>query len=174
MLLAGLTRALVATALAEARQGIPVPAVRARWVSAALAAAARRGLAGPGADPFTGQAADARTLRSRLLDYVYPALSDRGDAQTITGLLHRLDDRGTGADRQRALFAAPGPRPGSPRHSPAPRYPATSGPAAASRARDPGGRREPGYQGPLPPSPIPGRHNPPVLRSHRSVHRRRA
>ncbi len=88
-----------------------MPAVRARWVSAALAAAARRGLAGPGADPFTGQAADARSLRSRLLDHVYPALSDRGDAQTITGLLHRLDQRGTGADRQRVLFASAGSAP---------------------------------------------------------------
>ena len=108
ILLAGLTRALVATALAEARQGIPVPAVPDRRVNAALAAAARRGLAGPGVDPFTGQAAGARTLRSRLLDHVYPALSDRGDAQTITGLLRQLDDRGTGADRQRALFASAG------------------------------------------------------------------
>ena len=84
VLLGGLTRALVATALAEARQGIPVPAAPARSVNAALAAAARRGLAGPGVDPFTGQPADARSLRSRLLDHAYPALSDRGDAQTIT------------------------------------------------------------------------------------------
>jgi carboxylate-amine ligase len=108
VLLAGLTRALVATALAEARQGTPVAAVPTRWVNAALAAAARRGLAGTGVDPFTGQPADARSLRSRLLDHVYPALSDRGDAQTITGLLRRLDQRGTGADRQRALFASAG------------------------------------------------------------------
>ena len=83
-----------------------------RWVNAALAAAARRGLAGPGVDPFTGQAADARSLRSRLLDHVYPALSDSGDAQIITGLLRRLDQRGTGADRQRALFASAGSAPG--------------------------------------------------------------
>ena len=111
VLLAGLTRALVATALAEARQGTPVPAAPTRWVNAALAAAARRGLAGTGVDPFTGQAADPRRLRSRLLDHVYPALSDRGDAQTITALLRRLDDRGTGADRQRALFASAGSAP---------------------------------------------------------------
>ena len=111
VLLAGLSRALVATALAEARRGTPLPAVPTRWVNAALAAAARRGLAGPGVDPFTGQAADARSLRSRLLDHVYPALSDLGDAQIITGLLHRLDDRGTGADRQRALFASAGSAP---------------------------------------------------------------
>ena len=106
VLLAGLTRALVATALAEARRGTPVPAVPARQVAAALAAAARRGLAGAGANPVTGQAAGAAALLSRLLDYVYPALSDHGDTETITTLLRRLDQRGTGADRQRAFFAS--------------------------------------------------------------------
>ena len=104
VLLAGLTRALVATALAEARRGTPVAAAAAPQVAAALAAAARQGLAGAGVDPFTGQAVDAPTLRCRLLDHVYPALRDHGDTETITTLLHRLDDRGTGADRQRALF----------------------------------------------------------------------
>jgi len=104
VLVAGLTRALVATALTEARRGTPVPAPPARQVTAALAAAARHGLAGPGIDPVTGPPADAAALRARLLDHVYPALRDHGDAETITGLLHRLDDRGTGADRQRALF----------------------------------------------------------------------
>jgi len=106
VLLAGLTRALVATALAEARRGTPVPAAPARQVAAALAAAARHGLAGAAADPVTGQAVDAPALRARLLDHVYPALSDHGDTETITRLLHRLDQRGTGADRQRALFTS--------------------------------------------------------------------
>ena len=106
VLLAGLTRALVATALAEARRGTPAAAAPARQVAAALAAAARHGLAGAGADPVTGQPAGAAALRARLLDHVYPALSDHGDTETITRLLHRLDQRGTGADRQRALFTS--------------------------------------------------------------------
>jgi carboxylate-amine ligase len=106
VLLAGLIRALVATALAEARRGTPVAAAPAGQVAAALAAAARQGLAGAGIDPFTGQAVDAATLRSRLLDHVHPALSDHGDTETIIRLLHRLDQRGTGADRQRALFTS--------------------------------------------------------------------
>jgi carboxylate-amine ligase len=106
VLAAGLTRALVATALAEARRGTPVPAPPARQVAAALAAAARRGLAGAGADPVTGQPVDAPALRARLLDHVYPALSDHGDTEAVTGLLCRLDERGTGADRQRALFTS--------------------------------------------------------------------
>jgi glutamate---cysteine ligase / carboxylate-amine ligase len=112
VLLAGLTRALVATALAEARRGTPVAAAPARWVAAALAAAARQGLAGAGVDPFTGRTVDARSLRSRLLNHVGAALSDRGDADAITGLLRLLDDRGTGADRQRALFTAADSAPG--------------------------------------------------------------
>ena len=106
VLLAGLIRALVATALAEARRGTPVATAPAGQVAAALAAAARQGLAGAGVDPFTGQAVDAPALRSRLLDHVYPALRDHGDTETITRLLHRLDRRGTGADRQRALFTS--------------------------------------------------------------------
>jgi carboxylate-amine ligase len=111
VLLAGLTRALVATAVAEARRGTPPPAAPASRVTAALLAAARHGLGGPAVDPFTGQAADPRSLRSRLIDHVYPALRDHGDAQTITGLLRRLDQQGTGADRQRALFASAASRP---------------------------------------------------------------
>jgi carboxylate-amine ligase len=107
VLAAGLTRALVATALAEARRGTPAAAAApGRQVTAALAAAARHGLAGAGADPFTGQPVDATALRARLLDHVYPALSDHGDTETVTRLLRRLDDRGTGADRQRARFTS--------------------------------------------------------------------
>ena len=106
VLLAGLTRALVATALAEARSGTPMATAPAGQVAAALAAAARRGLGGAGVDPFTGRAVDAPALRSRLLDHVHPALRDHGDTETITRLLARLDQRGTGADRQRALFTS--------------------------------------------------------------------
>jgi len=106
VLLAGLTRALVATALDQARRGAPVATPPDRQVTAALAAAARHGLAGAAADPATGQAAAAAALRARLLDHVYPALADHGDTETVTRLLHRLDQRGTGADRQRALFTS--------------------------------------------------------------------
>ena len=74
VLLAGLTRALVATALAQARRGAPPAAPPARQVAAALVAAARHGLAGAGADPVTGRLVDAAALRARLLDHVYPAL----------------------------------------------------------------------------------------------------
>ena len=57
-------------------------------------------------DPVTGQPADPAALRARLLEHVSPALAGHGDTETITGLLRRLDERGTGAGRQRALFTS--------------------------------------------------------------------
>ena len=87
-----------------ASSGAPTAAPPTRQVAAALAAAARHGLAGPGIDPVTGQLVDAAALRARLLEHVSPALADHGDTEMVIGLLRRLDDRGTGAGRQRALF----------------------------------------------------------------------
>ena len=106
VLLAGLTRALVATALAEARQGTPVAAAPARQVAAALAAAARHGAAGAGIRP--GHRAGRRCghaplppPRSRPPRAARPRRHRDGHQ-----VLRRLDDRGTGADRQRALFTS--------------------------------------------------------------------
>ena len=66
LLLAGLTRALVTTALAEARHGTPVPRAPAPWVNAALAAAARHGTgpAGCAARPRRPPSADATANRT--------------------------------------------------------------------------------------------------------------
>ena len=87
VLAAGLTRALVATALAEARRGTPVAAPPAGQVAAALAAAARRGARRGRSRPGHRAARHAAALRARLLEHVYPALSDCGDTEIITGLL---------------------------------------------------------------------------------------
>ena len=120
--------------------------------TAALAAAARQGLAGAGVDPFTGQAVDAPVLRSRLLDHVYPALTEHGDTETITRLLHRLDQQGTGAGRQRALFTSAASTPAFitalaratlSGYEPARPRPPT---ARAGRRQCDGGAREPGRQ----------------------------
>ena len=104
--------ALVAGVLAEARQGRPPPAAPARWAGASLAVAARNGLAGAAVDPFTGRPAGARALLSSLPGHVQAALSARGDAGHIATLVRRLDHLGTGAGRQRALFAVAGSMPG--------------------------------------------------------------
>ena len=50
-------------------------------------------------------------LLDRLLGHVWGALARSGDDQEINTLVGRLDQRGTGADRQRALRAS-GPPPG--------------------------------------------------------------
>jgi glutamate---cysteine ligase / carboxylate-amine ligase len=106
VLLAGLVRALVTTAIDEAEAGVPIrPASRGR-VQAATRDAARHGLAGPGLDPWTGATIAQRTLLDRLLDYVWGALARSGDGQEIAALVSRLDQHGTGATRQRALRAS--------------------------------------------------------------------
>lgn len=104
VLLAGLVRALVATAIVEARRGLPVEPVSTRRVAAAILAAARHGLGGLGVDPLAGEAVTQRRLVDRLVDRVHPALEVAEDAGEIEALLRRLDQRGTGAARQRALW----------------------------------------------------------------------
>jgi carboxylate-amine ligase len=106
VLLAGLVRALVTTAIDEAEAGVPIgPASRGR-VQAATRDAARHGLAGPGLDPWTGATIAQRILLDRLLDHVWGALARSGDGQEIAALVSRLDQHGTGATRQRALRAS--------------------------------------------------------------------
>ena len=146
VLLAGLTRALVATALAEARRGTPAAAAPARQVAAALAAAARQGLAGAGADPVTGQPVDA-ALRSRLLEHVYPALSDTATPRRSPGCCAGWIP-GDRSHRQRALFTSGVSTPAFITALPARRCPATSraasGPMPGSRSdrRAAGGLRK--------------------------------
>lgn len=111
VLVAGLVRALVATAVQEAGCGAPVRAASARRIEAAARAAARHGLAGLGLDPWSGAAVAQRTLLDQLLDHVRSALERSGDDQEIAALLRHLDERGTGAARQRAMLgraASPG------------------------------------------------------------------
>lgn len=111
VLLAGLVRALVTTAIDEAEAGLPARPASARRIEAATLVAARHGLVGPGLDPWTGATIAQRTLLDRLLDHVRAALARSGDDQQIATLVGRLDQFGTGAARQRALWAS-GPPPG--------------------------------------------------------------
>jgi carboxylate-amine ligase len=106
VLVAALVRALAAAALAKAARGVspePLPDWRIRT---ALARAAREGLYGAGIDPGTGRAVCHRRLVERMLDH---ALHGSGaDSEIITELLYRFDVRGTGAERQRAMWAKAG------------------------------------------------------------------
>jgi len=108
MLVAVLVRGLVATAAAEIRAGKPIPGVSEATVVAGLAAAARHGLDGDGVDPFTGRPAGQWSLVHRLMEHVDAALDDLDDRAGAAGLLALLRSRGTGAQRQRALWSRAG------------------------------------------------------------------
>ncbi|CAM5715385.1 Putative glutamate--cysteine ligase 2 OS=Streptomyces glaucescens OX=1907 GN=SGLAU_01600 PE=3 SV=1 [Streptomyces glaucescens] len=45
----------------------------------------------------------------QLLEHIGPALEEAGDTREVTGLVHRLMQHGTGADRQRQTLADGGP-----------------------------------------------------------------
>ena len=70
VLLAGLVRALVATAVEEFREGGPALAVPTATITAALSAAARHGLGGPGIDVFSGAVTAQRQLFQDLLEHL--------------------------------------------------------------------------------------------------------
>jgi carboxylate-amine ligase len=105
VLVAGLARAMVATAVEEFRDGRPVPPVRTETISAALTAAARHGLDGPGVDVVTGDAVPQRDLVASFLEHLRPGLAATGDGDTVDRLATGVAVRGNGADRQRALWA---------------------------------------------------------------------
>lgn len=106
VLLAGLVRALVATAVEEFREGRPAPAVRTATITAALSAAARYGLGGPGIDVFSGEVVAQQQLFQGLLDHVRPGLAVTGDTGEVDRLAAGVLLGGAGADRQRELRAA--------------------------------------------------------------------
>ncbi|WP_439381081.1 carboxylate-amine ligase [Amycolatopsis lexingtonensis] len=103
VVLAGLVRALVVTALGE-----EAPARRPpdSVVTRSLRTAARHGPAGPGLDVTTGSPAPAEKLVADLLAHVRPALLAAGDLDEVRRGCRALGFRGGGADRQRALRAA--------------------------------------------------------------------
>jgi carboxylate-amine ligase len=105
MLLAALTRALVATLLGEVRAGVEAPDVAHPLLMAAHWRAAHDGLEGLNIDLATRQPRPAWRLMRQLLDYVRPELERHGDLETATLLMGRLRGHGTGAARQRALLA---------------------------------------------------------------------
>lgn len=104
VMLAGIIRALVKTALAETAAGAPIPDHDPELLRAAMWHAARHGLCGNLVDPG-GKSQPARDVLHQLLRYVTPALDASGDTRQVTALLHRLLRNGTGAERQRAALA---------------------------------------------------------------------
>ncbi|GGN84548.1 putative glutamate--cysteine ligase 2 [Actinoplanes lobatus] len=106
VLVATLTRALVATAAAEIHADVPAAPAPRPWVVAGVLVAARNGLGGMGVDPCTGRAVPAWDLLHRAVGHAGKALADLGDTDTVDALLTRLRELGTGADRQRRLWTS--------------------------------------------------------------------
>jgi carboxylate-amine ligase len=103
VLLAGLSRALVATALADEAAGRPYVHLADEPLAASLADAARFGLGAAVVDPHTGRRASALALVPRMVADVAPALEASGDGPSVTTLLDCRLRRGSGAATQREL-----------------------------------------------------------------------
>jgi carboxylate-amine ligase len=108
LLLAALTRGLVATILRDVRAGVKAPDVPHPLLMAAHWRAAHDGLEGVNIDMATRQTRPAWRLMRQLFDYVRPELERHGDLEIAGVLLSRLRSKGTGAARQRALLAQQG------------------------------------------------------------------
>jgi glutamate---cysteine ligase / carboxylate-amine ligase len=108
MLLAALTRALVATLVLEVQDGKAAPRVPDPLLVAAHWRSARDGLEGLNIDMATREPRPAWRLMRQLFDYVRPQLERHGDLEMTTVLMGRLRSRGTGAARQRAILSQRG------------------------------------------------------------------
>ena len=104
VMIAGLSRALAQTALAEHTAARPLQHVRPELLEAAIWQAARDGLDGELIDPLSAGRLPATALVERLLDHLRPALEERGDLDEVTGLVQETLSAGTGASRQRAAL----------------------------------------------------------------------
>jgi len=104
VLLAGLCRALVDTAVEDELTGCPALDVPDGVLAAAAVAAARTGLAALVVSPGEARLAPAGQVVDELMTAVAPALEATGDADLLGDLLADRLRRGSGAERQRALW----------------------------------------------------------------------
>ncbi|MYS86400.1 carboxylate-amine ligase [Embleya scabrispora] len=112
VMLAGLVRALVVTALQQHGDKAPYATPDAELLRAACWLAARDGLDGdlfgPVGPAGTARRVDAGDLVREMLAHVAPVLDEFGDTTRVFALVERMIRQGTGADRQRAAFVAGG------------------------------------------------------------------
>ncbi|TDB73980.1 glutamate--cysteine ligase [Micromonospora sp. KC723] len=108
VLVAALVRALVATAMTDIAEGRAPVNTDHHLLVAAHWRAAHDGLEGDGVDLTNGELRPAWGLLDRLVDRVRPALEGHGDLAEVTDLLGGLRRHGTGAARQRAVYARTG------------------------------------------------------------------
>jgi carboxylate-amine ligase len=108
VLLAGLVRGLVGTALAHLDRGGPLPVADGRRLRAAHRWAARSGMDGTLVDPRDGRHRPAWSVVSALVRRIRPVLARTGDLSTVERELARLRSGGPGYADQRALLARTG------------------------------------------------------------------
>ncbi len=108
VLIAALVRALVATAMTDIVEGRPPVRTDHHLLVAAHWRAAHDGLEGDAVDLTDGELRPAWELLDRLVERLRPELERHGDLAEVTDLLGGLRRHGTGAARQRAVFARTG------------------------------------------------------------------
>ncbi|TYB36150.1 YbdK family carboxylate-amine ligase [Micromonospora sp. AP08] len=108
VLVAALVRALVATAMTEIAEGRPAVNTDHHLLVAAHWRAAHDGLEGEGVDFTDGELRPAWELLDGLVERVRPELARHGDLDQVTDLLGGLRRHGSGAARQRVVFARTG------------------------------------------------------------------
>ncbi|WP_240793070.1 glutamate--cysteine ligase [Arthrobacter crystallopoietes] len=103
--LAGICRALVETAAREWLDGRPPLAVPTELLRLASWRASKSAVADDLIHPLRNGRCPARAAVGALLKYVGPVLAETGDLEPVKHLASRIVRTGTGADRQRAVFA---------------------------------------------------------------------
>jgi carboxylate-amine ligase len=105
---AGLTRALVHSCHRDVIDGRTRPAPRPELLRAAAWRAARYGLEGDLIDLRSCQSRPAPDLVEEFLDFLRPALEELGDWEDVVAGVKRIQETGTGAARQRRVYAGTG------------------------------------------------------------------
>lgn len=108
VMLAGVTRALVAAALEAEAADEPMPLLPPELVRAASWHAARHGIARELLDLGSGRPHPAGDVVRAMIDDIAPQLRAAGDLAQVTALVERLLRDGNGADRQRHVLAQAG------------------------------------------------------------------
>ncbi|MFG1880385.1 glutamate--cysteine ligase [Micromonospora sp. NPDC049102] len=108
VLVAALVRALVATAMDDVEAGRPALRTDHHLLVGAHWRAAHDGLEGEGVDVTTGEPKPAWDLLDGFVERLRPALERHGDWAEVSDLLGGLRRHGTGAARQRAVYARTG------------------------------------------------------------------
>lgn len=108
VLIAALARALVETAAKEAADGTPPAAWRTDLLRSASWRAGRHGVSGQLVHPRTKRLASVSDVVSALVEHVRPALEETGDLAIVREQAAVVMARGSGAARQREVYARSG------------------------------------------------------------------